>query len=86
MNTKNLFYVRTNGYDMIVSVNEKKNCKYLTETNDFPYITGDEETQKKMALDFLAIIKDDSSWNDDCTYDEIFGESENVVIAEMFWN
>lgn len=79
---KNLYFIRTNGYDMIVSVDGEKNCRYLTETNDFPYITGmDKEEQKKIARKFLATVEDDSSWNENCTYDEIFGKPENKIIA-----
>lgn len=80
---KNLYFIRTNGYDMIVSVDGDKNCRYLTETNNFPYITGmmDREEQKKIARKFLATVEDDSSWSEDCTYDEIFGEPENEIIA-----
>lgn len=84
MDNRKLYFIRTNGYDMIVSVDINKNCCYLLETNDFPYITGmDREEQKKIVRKFLATVEDNSSWNGDCTYDEIFGESENEIIAGM---
>lgn len=44
---KNLFFIRTNRHDHIVSVDAEINCRYLTETNDFPNLTGDKEEQKK---------------------------------------
>ncbi len=44
---KNLFFIRTNRHDMIVSVDTEKNYRYLLETNDFPNLTGDKEEQKK---------------------------------------
>ncbi len=83
---KNLFFIRTNRHDMIVSVDAEKNCRYLTETNDFPNLTENKETQKKIAREFLGTVKDDSSWSEDCTYDEIFGEPQNEIIAKINWN
>lgn len=83
---KKLYFIKTNGYDMIVSVDEERNCRYLTETEEFPYIAEDEpEEQARKALEFLASVEDDSSWEDDCTYYQIFEEFEDdiEIIAEI---
>ena len=62
-NMKNLYYVRTNGYDMVVSANEDKEVRYLTETGDFPVMNGlDDEDQVVNAKEFLESIEDDSTW------------------------
>lgn len=52
---KKLYYVRTNGYDMLVSYDEDKCIRYLTETNDFP--RNDDKISE-----FLGSVEDDSSW------------------------
>ena len=83
---KKLYFVKTNGYNMLVSVDDEYNCRYLTETEDFPYITNDEpEIQKEKALDFLETVEDDSGWEDDCSYDQIFEEfpDDIEIIAEI---
>lgn len=81
---KLLYFVKTNGYDMLVSVDEHNNCKYLTETQDFPYITNDDtDVAERKVLDFLKDIEDDSSWEDDCTYYQIFEEFPVDIIAEI---
>lgn len=81
---KKLFFVKTNGYNMIVSVDENNECRYLTETNDFPVLHADEDN-KGAALEFLKIVDDDSSWEDDCTYSQIFEEFSDTteIIAEL---
>lgn len=83
---KKLYFVKTNGYNMLVSVDEEYNCRYLTETEDFPYIANDDpDIQKEKALDFLETVEDDSSWEDDCSYDQIFEEfpDDIEIIAEI---
>lgn len=37
---KKLHFVKTNGYNMLVSIDQENNCRYLTETEEFPYIIG----------------------------------------------
>ena len=81
---KKLYYVRTNGYDMVVSVDENKECRYLTETSEFPYLLSmEDEEQRANATEFLESIEDDSSWEDDCSYEQIFEEFPVDVIAEI---
>lgn len=80
---KKSYFVETNGYNMLVVVDENNNCRYITETNEFPYLVGLEEEEKRSkALDFLKSVEDISSWNEDCSYDELFNSS-NEVIAEI---
>ena len=80
---KKLYFVETNGYNMLISVDECKKCRYLTETDDFPYLTNLEKEEKKSKiLDFLESVEDDSSWEEDCIYDELFN-ADNKVIAEI---
>ncbi len=77
---KKLYFCETNGYNMVVSVDSENNCRYLTETNDFPYIAGmDTEQKKQAARKFLEAAEDDSSWEDDCTYNQIFADGVEVL-------
>lgn len=76
---KKLYFCKTNGYNMLVSVDNEKNCRYLTETIDFPYLVNEDEQQKQIAIDFLNTVEDDSSWEDDCTYDQIFSNDIEII-------
>ncbi|MCI8378578.1 MAG: hypothetical protein HFH72_08670 [Lachnospiraceae bacterium] len=77
---KKLYFCETNGYNMVVSVDSENECRYLTETNDFPYIVGmDAEQKEQMTRDFLESVEDDSSWEDDCAYDQIFVDGVEVL-------
>ena len=76
---KKIYYERTNDYDMVVSVDEDNDVRYITETNEFP--RSDENIEK-----FVAGIEDDSSWEDDIDYSDIekmveSGDAE--IIFEM---
>lgn len=74
---KKIYYVRTNGYDMLVSVDGLKNCRYMTENECFP------SKEMNSIMDFLENdVEDDSSWDDDCSYEQLFNES-NDIIAEI---
>lgn len=61
---KKLLYVKTNGYDMLVSVDGENNVRYLTETGDFPVLSEEPGEQLERALEFLNSVEDDSSWED----------------------
>lgn len=63
---KKLYFVRTNGYDMLVSYDTDKCVRYLTEIEDFP--KDDKEIDK-----FLESIEDDSSWECDGYVDDLEG-------------
>lgn len=77
---KKLYFCETNGYNMVASVDSENECRYLTETNDFPVLSGMDTDQKgKVAHEFLATIEDDSSWDDDCTYDQIFADGVDIL-------
>ena len=81
---KKLYFVETNGYNMLVSVDEDNNCRYLTETDEFPYtVNNDAEEKERKALEFLESVEDDSSWEDDCSYEQIFEEFPDNIIAEI---
>lgn len=83
-NMKTIYYIRTNGYDMVVAVDTENQCRYLTETDGFPYMAElDEKEKKEKAIAFLKSIEDDSSWEEDCTYQQIFKESSIEIIAEI---
>lgn len=61
-------------------MDSEQQCRYLTETNEFPYIVGmDSDEKEKAARDFLETVEDDSSWEDDCTYDQIFTDDAEVI-------
>lgn len=79
---KKLFYVRTNGYDMVVSVDNQGDCRYMTENQYFPSLSEDPDVMHEQILDFLESIEDDSSWSDDCDYDQIF-VNEVDILAEI---
>ena len=81
---KKLYFVETNGYNMIVSVDKDNDCRYLTETDEFPYMVNDtSEGKERKALDFLESVEDDSSWENDCNYEQIFEEFPVDIIAEI---
>ena len=81
---KKLYFVETNGYDMVVSVDNENKCRYLTENKEFPYVINDTfEEKKRKALEFLNSVEDDSSWEEDCTYEQIFEEFPVEIIAEI---
>lgn len=77
---RKLFYVRTNGYDMVVSVDSDGDCRYMIENEYFPILAEDPEERAK---EFLNSIEDDSSWQDDCTYSQIFEEFPVDILAEV---
>lgn len=77
---KKIYFCETNGYNMVVSVDSDHNCRYLTETNGFPDITGmDTEQKERAATEFLEAVEDDSGWEDDCTYDQIFTDGVELL-------
>lgn len=77
---KKLYFCETNGYNMVVSMDNENNCRYLTETNDFPYIVSmDAEQKRQEATEFLEQIEDDSSWENDCTFNQIFADGVEVL-------
>ena len=74
---KRLYFIETNGYSMIVSVDSKKNCRYLIENNkcEFPHLWQMKNKERKAAaIEFLNSVEDDSSWNDNLTYDDFFSD------------
>ena len=79
-NMKKLYYVRTNGYDMVVSVDKGDNIRFLTEAEDFPYHPNEEE-----ALSFLEEVDDDSGWDDSYkgTFDDFIAGNEVEVLAQI---
>lgn len=82
--SKDLFFVKTNGYNMLVSVDENDNCRYLNETDDFPYIGDLENKDAEIAsLTFLNTIEDDSHWESDCTFYQLFEEFPIDIIASI---
>lgn len=55
---KKLYYVRTNGYDMLVSQDNDNNIRYLTENKYFP----SNDSNDNDILAFLRSVEDDTSW------------------------
>ena len=39
----------------------------------------DTEQKEQAAREFLESVKDDSSWEDDCTYSQIFADGVEVL-------
>ena len=80
---------------MIISVDSNKKCRYLIDNNDccIPYLGHFAAAERwRVAVDFLNSIEDDSSWNDNLTYDELFDEAHMrsytnpdgfVIVAEI---
>lgn len=52
---KKLYYIRTNGYDMLVSQDDDNDVRYLPENKYFP--SNDDDI-----LAFLEGVEDDTSW------------------------
>lgn len=79
---KKLYFCETNGYNMVVSVDAEKNCKYLTEKEFFPYLINmDFEEKKKIAREFLEDLQDESGFEDDLTYEQLFAPGTAIVVA-----
>ena len=78
---KRLLYCYTNAYDMLVSIDEEDNCRYLINNGDFPS-TEDREKGNKV-IDFLQSVEDDSSWEDDCSKEELLEDETTIIIAEI---
>lgn len=55
---KKLYYVRTNGYDMLVSQDDDNDVRYLTENKYFPSNDSNDDD----ILAFLRSVEDDTSW------------------------
>ena len=71
---KRLLYCYTNAYDMLVSIDEEDNCRYLINNGDFP---------STEVIDFLQSVEDDSSWEDDCSKEELLEDETTIIIAEI---
>ena len=77
---KRLCFCETNGYNMVVSVDSENNCRYLTETEEFPYIARmDSEQKEQAAKEFLQGVEDDGSWEYDCEYGQIFVDGVDII-------
>ena len=63
---KRLIYGETNAYDIIVSVDEERCCRYVTVKEWFPNLADcDDDEKAEKAEEFLRTIEDDSSWEND---------------------
>ena len=77
---KKLYYIKTNGYDMVVS-QENGVVKYITESDAPEFFVG-----SKDAMELLKSVEDDTSWNDDITQadlETIINSNETDVCAEL---
>lgn len=80
---KKLYFCETNGYNMVISVDTKKNCKFLTEKEGFPYIVNmGKEDKEKAAKEFLEDLQDESGFEDDLMYEQLFVPG-TTVLAEI---
>ncbi|MBR2408928.1 MAG: hypothetical protein IKB07_08230 [Lachnospiraceae bacterium] len=87
-----LYYVRTNGYDMMVlKNNETEECWYVTGTlgNEalFPVIANEAEAEKHLELfaeenDFSDIC---AAWENDLLYDRLFENVEILAQKKVYW-
>lgn len=78
-----MYYVRTNGFDMIVSDNGDVRRIY-TSFDDIKQATNDYENREAEALAILENIEDDSSWEIfEETVEELTEGSE--ILAEIEW-
>lgn len=88
---KKIYYVYTNGYDMVVTISSENEVKYLTENDYFPAISWGQDDYEKRALEFLETqVEDDSFFETGMTYEDFWGlvyEGYNsgnfVIIAEI---
>ena len=67
---------------MIVSVDSKKNCRYLIENCEceFPHLwLMEKEEREAAAIEFLNSVEDDSSWSDNLTYEDFF--KDGVLVS-----
>ena len=78
--TKKLYFCKTNAYNLLVSVDSDNNCRYLIETEEFPCIIYMDDAEREAAiLKFLNTIEDDSAWEDDCEYNQIFVDGVEII-------
>lgn len=80
---KKLYYVVLDAYDLIMTVDEEKNLRYMTANEEFPtldmHITENEEEYVRVATEFLLNdVTDDSSWETDVDYEEMFAWIDKV--------
>lgn len=80
---KRLLYCYTNAYDMLVSVDEEDNCRYLIDNGDFPSTEDRECEDNTKIIGFLQSVEDDSSWEDDCSKEELLEDETTIIIAEI---
>lgn len=66
---KKLYYVHTNGYDMVVSADAEGRVMSIPQNDEFPILY--EDTKKEQARDFLDSIWDDSGWEDFGVVDDL---------------
>ena len=86
-----LYYLRTNGYDMMALVaNENEESYYITATlgNEelFPSIDGEKDAEKHLESfaednDFTAVL----SWESDLTKDQILDGVEILATKRVYW-
>ena len=70
----NLYFVRTNAYDCVVSDNGDARRVFF----NVPYIHGDD--QESEAVRFLESVEDDSCWEAyEESFDELLGDGEIIA-------
>ena len=64
--TKTLYLIRTNAYNVVVSLDQEDNVRFLTQNESFPLVilTARDEEDADVAIEFLNSVEDDSSWEE----------------------
>lgn len=81
-----LYFVRTNGYDMIIS-DDGELRRVLTEMDchDVDIDAGFENPEKR-AMEILKTVEDDSSWEvEEKSIDDLINSEYDKILAEMEW-
>ncbi len=67
-----IYYVVTSDCDMLVSVNDNNECKYLVENEHFPQHSTDRAAFKAAVDTFIKeYVKDTTYWSSDIKFDEL---------------
>lgn len=93
---KKIYFVKTNAYDMIVTIDKEKNVKYLIENEytNFPkekdFIFDEEFMVKSTPYEngvkeyLINEVEDDSSWENDVNIEDMFEIMDvSEIVAEI---
>lgn len=76
---KQLYFIKENEKNILVSVDEFKRCKCLSNSSKIP-ILSDIFEQTQMAIAYLWTIDTDKDW-EDINYEDVFTNNIEIIAA-----